>query len=114
MVAELSNGDHEYTVRVRIAGIVPGGWGKQSSHAAASSAQVRLDYGIDRITLEVEDDGRGLSSADIADLVDEETGVGVSGMRARMFQLGGDLVLEPGAIGLRVRAQIPLQPGPGE
>jgi PAS domain S-box-containing protein len=72
-------------------------------HAKASAAVVRLQRHAGRVVLEVEDDGVGIPpDADVRQLA----GVGVSGMQARMTQLGGDFALIPGAAGMKVRASV--------
>jgi signal transduction histidine kinase len=76
-------------------------------HAKARHASVRLRREGSSAVLEIQDDGVGLnhprfSRKPIA------MGVGVSGMKARMAQLGGSLTLESGGTGLTVRACAPL------
>ena len=66
-------------------------------HAKAKHAWVSLRRSDGQAVLEIEDDGVGLLPAPIS-------GVGISGMQARMTQLGGSFVLEP-ATGLVVRAR---------
>jgi signal transduction histidine kinase len=75
-------------------------------HANARHAWVRLQRQAGRLTLEVEDDGVGLSAGGR----EAPSGVGVSGMRARMVQLGGSLDLAPAAHGLVVRASLACRP----
>ncbi len=76
-------------------------------HAQARHATVRLFREGSTVVLEVEDDGVGLRRrSDRAD-PPEPLGVGLSGMLARMTQLGGSLTLEEQARGLKVRAWAP-------
>jgi signal transduction histidine kinase len=71
-------------------------------HAHASSAGVRLmRVGAD-VVLEVEDDGVGLPPG----RTDRIAGVGISGMQARMTQLGGRFELIRRPVGTKVRASI--------
>lgn len=72
-------------------------------HAEAANAVVRLRHKGRRIVLEVEDDGIGMPEDD-ADAALE--GVGISGMRARMMQIGGTFDLIAGQVGLLVRASV--------
>jgi two-component system NarL family sensor kinase len=70
-------------------------------HADARRCSIRLATGRD-LTIEVIDDGRGVPHH-------LEPGVGITSMRERASELGGSLVVEPGAAGgTRVWAQIPL------
>lgn len=71
-------------------------------HAGAGSAVVRLKRRRGRVVLEIEDDGIGLPDGAQA----PQEGVGVSGMRARMKQLGGAFELTAGAVGVLVRASL--------
>src|SRR5207248_1321077 len=65
-------------------------------HAQAANAVVRLQHKGRRIVLEVEDDGIGIG-ADGEALAE---GVGISGMRARMIQVGGAFDLMAGREGV--------------
>jgi signal transduction histidine kinase len=72
-------------------------------HAGASSCSVRfdLDEEAELLSLEVEDDGRGIGE-------DRGLGVGLSSMRERAEELGGTCVVEPVPTGgTRVRAELP-------
>jgi signal transduction histidine kinase len=73
-------------------------------HAQATKAVVRLRQAHGRIVLEIADDGVGLASP-----WEHVSGVGISGMQARMTELGGALTLEAGRGGLRVRAAAPIE-----
>jgi signal transduction histidine kinase len=57
------------------------------------------------VTLEVSDQGRGLSSQNGSDPV---MGVGITGMRERIRELGGHFEINSGAEGTVVRAVLPL------
>jgi signal transduction histidine kinase len=71
-------------------------------HAAATHCWIRLARAVGRLTVEIDDDGRGLP-------VDFRAGVGVTAMRERAAELGGECVHEarPGG-GTRVRARLPI------
>jgi signal transduction histidine kinase len=71
-------------------------------HAGAASAVVRLKHRRGRVILEIEDDGVGLPG----DGQTPPEGVGISGMRARMKQLGGAFELTAGRVGVLVRASV--------
>ncbi len=70
-------------------------------HADAHRVRVELIARKDAVIIEVEDDGVGIEDA--------TPGVGITGMRARLAQLGGRLTLTPLLVGTKVRAFIPLQ-----
>ncbi|WP_162245688.1 histidine kinase [Brevundimonas sp. Root1279] len=80
-------------------------------HAVARSVEVSLIAACDATTLEIRDDGVGLSDEDIHGLLADSTGgVGIAGMKARMEHLGGDLEITSAERGLRIRATLPDQP----
>jgi signal transduction histidine kinase len=72
-------------------------------HAAARSAQVRMDYASDVLTVEVSDDGRGEQRPGV------RAGHGLLGMRERVALYGGTLHVgrSPGQ-GFLVRAELPV------
>jgi signal transduction histidine kinase len=75
-------------------------------HADPAGAVVRLSYGEDEITVEVDDDGRQVSANGMR-------GNGIAGMRERVVALGGEFSAGPRPdSGFRVRAQLPLHEGP--
>jgi signal transduction histidine kinase len=70
-------------------------------HAAATRATVRFDRRADRVSVTVEDDGRGAGGGG--------EGMGLRGMRARVEAAGGTFSAGPGpAGGFAVRAELPL------
>jgi signal transduction histidine kinase len=80
------------------------------SHGGAASIQVRIAVEEDGIAVAVSDDGRGMARA--ADGRAPE-GVGLSGMRARVRHLGGDLAIGTGPGGTTVTARLPAGAGVG-
>jgi PAS domain S-box-containing protein len=77
-------------------------------HSGSATARISLDRHDDGIRLEIADRGRGLQGPiDAGDGV-QAMGVGISGMRVRLEQLGGRLDIESGASGTRVSATVPL------
>lgn len=76
-------------------------------HSAATTAVVTLTYQPDSVVLDVRDDGRGLAGRGTTD---PDRGRGLAGMRDRLSQLGGTLILEsePGE-GTALAASIPLK-----
>ena len=70
-------------------------------HAQAQSCHIRLSL-AEGLSLEISDDGGGLPK-------DYRAGVGVTAMRERAMELGGEYLIEPGtAGGTRVSAWLPL------
>ncbi|MEV6269455.1 sensor histidine kinase [Kribbella sp. NPDC051936] len=77
-------------------------------HAQAETAFVTLTYHPDAVVLDVVDNGRGLPRSHVT--IDSDRGHGLAGIRERLRQLGGTLVLEsePGD-GTALAASIPLR-----
>jgi len=80
-------------------------------HSGSPTARIRIARGQNQVTLEVEDQGCGISpeisnprEGDISNL-----GVGLAGMRARIRQLGGWFEIASTNHGTRVRALVPLK-----
>jgi signal transduction histidine kinase len=77
-------------------------------HAQATSVAVRLARVADAIELEVTDDGVGGGAKLIDNVIARgAAGVGISGMKARLDQLGGDLVIQSLPQGFNLLATLP-------
>ena len=83
-------------------------------HAGPATATVLVRYGPDELTVQVDDDGKGLESAGGRQGTDSDRqvdrlGNGIRGMRERVGALGGKLTTgpRPGG-GFRVLARLPL------
>jgi signal transduction histidine kinase len=88
-------------------------------HAGPATATVLVAYGEDGLTVRVDDDGKGVESAEgrqatASDRPVGRSGNGIRGMRERAAALGGELTAgpHPGG-GFRVSAHLPLE-GSGE
>jgi signal transduction histidine kinase len=84
-------------------------------HAGPARATVLVRYGPGDLTVQVDDDGKGVEPAagrrDAAsDRQDRRPGSGIRGMRERVATLGGELSAgpRPGG-GFRVQARLPLE-----
>jgi signal transduction histidine kinase len=71
-------------------------------HAGAGCCQIRVDAAGESLRLEVSDDGIGMPDG-------WRAGVGITAMRERVAELGGDLAIGPGRPrGTRVTAVLPM------
>jgi signal transduction histidine kinase len=77
-----------------------------TKHARASAVTVSLRVTDKELSLRVEDDGTGVAP----DRLQQPSSHGIVGMRERLLQFGGQLLVEPGAEGrgTRVSATMPL------
>jgi signal transduction histidine kinase len=75
-------------------------------HARATAATVRIRYGEDDLTIQIDDDGAGVAGSSPS----ADGGRGIAGMRERVTALGGQLDAGrlPGR-GFRIRARLPVQ-----
>ena len=78
-------------------------------HSAATSASIRLRRTVDDIQFEVCDNGKGISEQQLRNLSisTNKAGVGITGMRERVRELGGTLEIEALNPGTMVRVKIP-------
>jgi signal transduction histidine kinase len=76
-------------------------------HAEAHNACVRLSKRDSTVVLSVRDDGKGVSD-DTVGLRPGSLGVGISGMKQRVKELGGELQLRHGDPGTIVEVTIPI------
>ena len=71
-------------------------------HSGSEDARIDISQESDRVTIRVRDFGKGIMSSNIT------SGVGVSGMRERVKQLGGEFRVSRAEPGTLVEATIPL------
>ncbi len=78
-------------------------------HAGAATARIRLACDAEQVTLEVSDQGGGMSAETLraVEAGHGPAGVGIAGMRERLRLLGGRLEIESGGQGTTVRAVVP-------
>ena len=78
-------------------------------HAEASQVIIKLDFGDERVRLELCDNGAGF---DTDGLQDDRTGFGLTGLRERVGLVGGKLTLESQPQYTKLTAIIPKQARP--
>jgi signal transduction histidine kinase len=75
-----------------------------SRHAGRARASVHLHYAQDALTIQINDDGKGVSTMSAG------PGLGLIGMRERVSALGGGLHAGPReGGGFQVRAELPVR-----
>jgi signal transduction histidine kinase len=79
-------------------------------HSGASAATIRLQRMGDQLQLEIQDNGKGIAEERLRSLDKSagKTGVGITGMRERVHQLGGRLEIHSSGAGTTVRVGLPL------
>jgi signal transduction histidine kinase len=80
-------------------------------HSKSPSAEVALSLGPERAVLTIRDYGQGIPAALLASfrMGGSNVGVGLSGMRERMRQLGGQLAVESSGSGTIIRVAVPIE-----
>jgi PAS domain S-box-containing protein len=77
-------------------------------HSESKTASIRIARGSNQISLDIEDQGKGMSTVRLAEIQSGCSGVGISGMRERLRQFEGTLKIESDSSGTRIFATIPL------
>lgn len=79
-------------------------------HSGATSASIRLKLDHNQFRLEINDNGRGVSQEHLhrIETSSSRAGVGISGMRERVRELGGYLEIRAGNPGTSIRVALPV------
>jgi len=78
-------------------------------HSGSKTAQIEITREGEKVQVAVQDQGTGMSPERLAEIQSHGTGVGIRGMRERIRQFQGDLVIESNHSGTRVFATLPLK-----
>jgi PAS domain S-box-containing protein len=78
-------------------------------HSGSKTALILVVREADKIHVEVQDHGRGMSQERLAEVQSQGTGVGIRGMRERVWQVHGELTIESNALGTRILATFPVK-----
>jgi PAS domain S-box-containing protein len=77
-------------------------------HSDSETASIRIARESNQITLDIRDQGKGMSPARLVEIQSGRSGVGISGMRERLRQFDGTMDIESDSSGTRVFATVPL------
>src|ERR1700685_2941932 len=80
-------------------------------HSESTTASIRIDRESNQITLDIRDQGKGMSSERMAEIQSGRSGVGIGGMRERLRQFEGTMNIESDSSGPRLLATVPLPKG---
>jgi two-component system, NarL family, sensor kinase len=94
-------------VEIALFRIVQEGLTNIHRHSGSSTATIRLTVNQNHVQLEVQDAGKGLPRSRTDGHVDA-MGVGITGMRERVKQLGGQMKIESSPRGTTVSVTLPL------
>jgi PAS domain S-box-containing protein len=77
-------------------------------HSESKTASIRVAREPNRISLAIEDQGKGMAPTRLAETQLGRSGVGISGMRERLRRFEGTMKIESDSSGTRIFATIPL------
>lgn len=77
-------------------------------HSESKTASIRMVRESNWVTLDIRDQGKGMSSTRLAEVQAGSSGLGIRGMRERLRQFDGSLNIESGDSGTRIFARIPV------
>lgn len=83
-------------------------------HSGSKTVQIELNREGDSVHVMVQDQGAGMAPQRLAQIQSHGTGVGIRGMRERVRQFHGDLVIESDDSGTRISASLPLKAQRGD
>jgi PAS domain S-box-containing protein len=77
-------------------------------HSGSKTADIQVHRDSDRILVEVRDQGKGIPPERLAQIEQGISGVGLRGMRERLRQFQGEMILDSVAAGTTVMVTIPI------
>ncbi len=78
-------------------------------HSGSKTAVIRIAREPDKIYVEVQDHGKGMSQERLAEVQSQGVGVGIRGMRERVRQSHGELTIDSNALGTKITAVFPAK-----
>jgi signal transduction histidine kinase len=77
-------------------------------HSGSKTASIRLSRGGNTVVLEVRDEGKGIPAERLSDVQSGGSGVGIRGMRERVAQFSGEMIVESDSSGTTIHVTIPI------
>ena len=77
-------------------------------HSGSKRAIIRINRDVDRVLIEVRDQGKGIPKEKVAQIQNGRAGVGIRGMRERLRQFQGEMILDSTAAGTTVVVTLPV------
>jgi signal transduction histidine kinase len=77
-------------------------------HSGSKVAAIHVMRDAEKVFLAVQDEGRGISAAKLAEIQTRGTGVGIRGMRERALQFGGEIKIQCEGRGTTILITLPL------
>ena len=77
-------------------------------HSGSRSATISIAVSEDAISVQVADRGKGMSLEKLSNIRSNASGVGIRGMRERVRQLGGQMIIQSDDSGTTVAVTLPV------
>ena len=77
-------------------------------HSGSKSAVIRLAQDNGNVSLQVQDEGNGMSPEKLRQIQSQGSGVGIRGMRERVRHFGGQMEIESGEQGTKITFTFPI------
>jgi signal transduction histidine kinase len=78
-------------------------------HSGGQKACVELKASAQHISTTITDDGHGMTTDMLSNVIKGQGGVGLTGMYERVKKLGGRMHIDSGALGTTIKAELPIQ-----
>jgi PAS domain S-box-containing protein len=76
-------------------------------HSGSKTAAIRLSRTGESVSLEIQDEGKGIPAERLAEIQGHRTGVGITGMRERVRHLNGTIDIQSNAKGTKISVTLP-------
>jgi PAS domain S-box-containing protein len=77
-------------------------------HSGSKAGTIRLSRGPDSISLQIQDQGKGLSAKKLAEIKAHRSGIGLTGMRERVRHFNGQMDIRSNGSGTTISVDLPF------
>ncbi|MGB8459479.1 MAG: PAS domain S-box protein [Candidatus Acidiferrum sp.] len=77
-------------------------------HSGSKTATIRLSRTAESVSLQIQDEGKGISAEKLAGIQAQRSGVGITGMRERVRHCGGALDIQSNRRGTKIAITLPV------
>jgi signal transduction histidine kinase len=77
-------------------------------HSGSNKALIRIARESESVSLEVEDEGPGISTEKLVEIQSQGSGVGIAGMRERVRSFQGEMSIQSNGSGTKIRVTFPM------
>jgi PAS domain S-box-containing protein len=77
-------------------------------HSGSKAGTIRLSRGLDSVSLQIQDQGKGLSAKKLAEIKAYRSGIGLTGMRERVRHFNGQMDIQSNGSGTTISVDLPV------